>query len=170
MIFSMPSEVPFIIALVVVPIVLLALALRFWKTLLKKNTAAETEPELDRPFRIGFAAEKGYSYRVMLYFLIEYEGTEDSYAVWADYTVEQSGSVVQDESAGAGNLLPADARRVNTHYFTSLTATLGRNRYRCTLQLFRTDKCEFPQEIRITGTVHAGSSTVVRELKVMATR
>lgn len=170
MILSMPAELPFIIALVVVPMILLAAAFKYWKTLLRKNTAAETEPVRDRPFRIGFAAEKGYRYRIMLCFLIEYEGTEDSYAVWADYTVEQSGGVVQDESAGAGNLLPPDVRRVDTHYFTSSTATLGRNRYRSTLQLFRTDKCEFPHEIRVTGTVRADSSTVIREMKVMATR
>lgn len=170
MINEFPAELLWILALVVVPMVLLAIGIKYWKTLLKKNTVAETEPVPDRAFRIGFAAEKNSRYRIMMCFRINYVGTEESYGVWADYTVEQMGAIVRQESAGVGNLLPPGTREIKTQYFTSTTTVAGRYDYRCTVQLFRTEECMLGQEIRVTGTVHTHPGTVVKELKIQATR
>lgn len=170
MIIEFPAEVLWILALVIVPMVLLAIGIKFWKTLLKKNTVAETEPVPDRAFRIGFVTEKTSRYRIMMYFRINYEGSEDNYGVWADYAVEQQGAIVRQESAGAGNLLPPGTREITTQYFTSSTGVAGMYDYRSTIQLFRTGKCMRGQEIRVTGTVHSHPGTVIKELKIQATR
>lgn len=130
------------------------------------RVAASVEVKPDSEWRLGFAAQPGKKYRLLVRYDVAFRGGEDEYGLVVDYFCTAAGSVVSRERAGVGRIVPPQRDRcIGSQQMSSFTATPGGCRHRATISLASVGPFEEATEVIAGGTVLLSQGSVLSDCK-----
>lgn len=163
MMFCTDPELMVLITLAVM--LLVTLLLVRWRLSGKPLASVDVKP--DSEWRLGFQAEPGKRYRLLVRFDVAFQGGEDEYGLVVAYSCTAGGTIVSRERAGTGNVVPPERDRfIGSQQMSSFSSNPDGCRHRATIALTTAGPFEEGTEVIAGGTVLISQGAVLSNCRV----